>query len=128
MIPVYNAEKNDYVRFLNGDRQYFDTGAQIHTNNVIVIVVESRTIDDIGRQRMDSIGSGDATVYRGGEVIEGRWIKDSERARMRFVGVNQEEIALNKGTTWIQAVPSTEYVSVCFKRLYLFRLVFNNLN
>ena len=107
---VYNADKNNYIRFLNGERQYFDSGMQIETANVILIEVDSRTIDSIGRQDMDTIGSGDVAVYRGGKIVTGRWIKDSETARMRFVGNNQEEIALNPGVTWVQVIPSFDIV------------------
>jgi len=108
---AYNKPRNNYVRFLNRDRDLFATGSQISIANLIVIEVPSRTIDAIGRQKMDTLGQGQAEIYRNGEMLEVRWLKETSSSRMRFLTEAQEEVVLVPGITWIQVVPSLEMVT-----------------
>lgn len=108
---VYTKERNAYLRFLNGGRQLYATGDTISASNVIVIAVPSETIDTIGRQRMQTLGTGPAQIYRNGEMIRGTWIKETRASRMRFLGEDQEEITLVPGISWVSAVPSLDLVS-----------------
>lgn len=108
---VYRVEGNQYLRFVNGERQYFQTGNQVTAANVILIEVESEAIDEIGRQRMETTGTGNAIVFTRGKRIDAQWIKESPASRMRFVARTQEEVALTPGVTWIQVIPSQEMVT-----------------
>ncbi len=108
---AYNLDQNNYVRFLNGDRVLFSNGNQIAASNIVVMAVPTAVIDSIGRLRLDTTGSGPATIYRNGEAIDARWIKDSAEARTRFVSTDQTEVVLNAGTTWIEVIPSLDDVT-----------------
>lgn len=102
---VYDGSAYTYVRFLNGNRQLATTGEQLRASSVILIEVPSTTIDTIGRQKMKALGSGRAIVYASGRVQTGTWIKETRASRMRFIGEDQQELALAPGTIWIEVVP-----------------------
>ena len=108
---AYNHDQNDYVRFLNGDRVLFSNGNQIAASNIVVMAVPTAVIDSIGRLRLDTSGSGPATIYRNGEAIDATWIKDSAEDRTRFVSTDQTEVVLNVGATWVEVISSLDDVT-----------------
>ena len=56
-------------------------------------------------------GSGKALVFQDGNVVEGKWVKQSRTGRTKFVDSNGKEIELNKGQIWIQTVPEGSKVT-----------------
>ena len=88
----------------------YDNGDQMMTNNLIMISVDTKVIDEIGRRSMKTEGAGDAMILRNGDMIEARWVKDCSSCRMRFLDTNQEEVVLILGVTWIEVVPDLSTV------------------
>ncbi len=108
---AYNAEKNSYIRFVNGDAQLYATGDSVSASNVVIIQVPTETIDTVGRQHMKTLGSGPAQILRNGQTMHGTWMKETRGSRMRFIGDDQQEISLTPGRTWVAVVPSLDLVS-----------------
>jgi hypothetical protein len=101
----YNPASNDYTRWQSGEVHYDENGAALTAKNVVVQVVATKVLDEVGRKKMDLIGSGKATVFQDGQVIVGKWERPSLNSRTRYYNENGPEIAFNRGQTWVQLVP-----------------------
>jgi hypothetical protein len=104
----YDPQTNVYLRSMGGnpfdDR---DTGAQITVNNVVVLFTSITPIpgDKQGRLKVVALGGGQATYFRDGQAVQGRWAKRSVLAPLRLLDDRGRPIALDPGTTWIEVVP-----------------------
>ena len=103
----YDRERNVYLRS-NYDTPYTDVGtdSQIYAKNIIIQRVETMSAyDEKARMIITTIGEGDAIILRDGVVINGTWKKDDITSRTRYFDSEGNEIELNRGITWIEAVP-----------------------
>ncbi|MFA6522642.1 MAG: DUF3048 domain-containing protein [Patescibacteria group bacterium] len=107
----YRQETNTYERYQGGFPMKMQDGAGIFANNVIVMVMDVRTIDSIGRKHITTIGTGDAFLAQDGTRTLITWEKDSETSRTRFYNLNGSEIAFNAGVTWIEVVANIDQVT-----------------
>ena len=107
----YDKENNDYVRYQAGSIHKDIDGTEIKAKNIVVMYLKTWVIDAEWRRKMETIGSGQAVVFRDGEAIEGEWKKESKGSRTRFYDQDGLEIEFNTGTTWIQVVPTDYEVS-----------------
>ncbi len=110
---TWDSQRQRYLRFRSG-APHLDgqTGAQLAFTNVVVMTVEHRTVSPYGHVVMDLVGEGPATVFLDGKRIEGTWRKPSREERTRFYTAAGEEVAFNRGPTWIQAVSPASFVGV----------------
>ena len=106
----YDESTNTFRRFQGGVPHVDREKGQISPNVVIAMRV-NQTVALNGYTRIQAIGSGDVYIFQNGEVERGRWQKDSARSQLRFLDQNDEEIKLNRGQTWITAVPQGRDVS-----------------
>ncbi len=106
----YDREDNDYLRYQAGDVQKMTDGAKIRAKNIIVQVNDMYVLDSVGRKRITTIGEDKAWVFRDGQIIEGRWEKDSKDKRTKYFDNNDNEIEFNGGTTWVQVIPDEDYL------------------
>ncbi len=106
---AFDTEDGLYERYNGGQRHGY-----IKPANIIVQYTTQEVIDDDLRRRIQTRGTGDALVFRDGEVIEAYWEKDAsvntegqpvETTFTRFYDMEGNEIELNKGQTWIEVVP-----------------------
>lgn len=100
----YDPATNSYQRF-NAGKPDIDAGSQkqIAVKNLIVIKMPSTTIK--------AIGSGDALLYKDGTVQNIHWKQASYKERIKFTNPDGTEVALNRGSTWIAALPSSGEVT-----------------
>jgi hypothetical protein len=104
---AYDPQTNAYVRSMGGnpfdDR---DTGSQLSVSNVVVLFTSITPIphDKKGRVDVVAVGNGQATYFRDGQAITGRWIKRSALAPLRLLDDRGRPVALNPGPTWIEVV------------------------
>lgn len=84
----------------------------ILSDNVLIQYVQTEIIDDYGRLKIKTIGSGEARILRDGKILRGEWKKDDANARTRFFEKNGGEVKLKPGNTWVMIVPTTVNVSV----------------
>ncbi|MGH2588538.1 MAG: DUF3048 domain-containing protein [Dehalococcoidia bacterium] len=112
-LPAFNAAwsydpaANAYVRSMAG-RLHTDgrTSAPLTAKNVVVEFHRASVVDRDGHVVYDQVGEGAAWVFRDGQVIEAVWAKRSTEDRTRYWATNGEEIALNRGRTWVALVPT----------------------
>jgi hypothetical protein len=108
--PTYASEWQ-YVSSTKQFERY--EGGRIHkdreenaivADTIIVQKMDVTVIDNVGRLRIDTIGSGQVLVFRNGRVIEGEWRKDDRVSRTRFYDVEGVEISLKPGKIWVSIV------------------------
>ncbi|MEX0748528.1 MAG: DUF3048 domain-containing protein [Candidatus Saccharimonadales bacterium] len=107
----YQAENNSYSRYLAGsphiDRE---TGEAIETKNVIIIKMPSRQNGQY--VEMDTIGSGDAVLFKDGTSRNIRWRQSSYNDRIELLDGEGAEIKLNRGKSWFSILPSGRTLTV----------------
>ncbi len=58
-----------------------------------------------------TVGSGRALIFQNGNVLEGKWVKQSRTSRSKFVDKNGKEVEFIRGQIWIQTVPEGSKVT-----------------
>ncbi len=107
----YVPETGRYERYQNSEKQ-FDTDVPIEADTVIIQRVKVATVDEVGRKRIDTVGSGEAIVFRDGYKISGIWKKASRKERTRFFDEEGNEITLRGGKIWIEVIGRGAEVTV----------------
>ncbi len=104
---AYDPESNSYLRsYRGGPHLDLATGEQHRVRNVVVIFVPESPIPDDpkGRLEIQTTGEGEAWFFRDGGMVQGRWVKESITAELRFLDQAGQEIAFNRGNIWIEAL------------------------
>lgn len=82
---------------------------QINPKVVVVIkVAMSLIMEDGYRESIQTTGSGQAFIFQDGIASEATWQKDSRNAQLTFTDSAGKVVALNRGQTWITAVPNDD--------------------
>ncbi len=106
----YDFASNSYLRSMGGsEHKDLATNETIKAKNIIVQTV-SRTLQPHGSYGdqnwvFDTIGSGDAKIYRDGKEISAKWKKTALTERTKFYDESGAEMEFNPGKTWIEVVP-----------------------
>jgi hypothetical protein len=105
---VYNYVDNNYERWNGGELQRdANDNSILTTKNIVVqIVPPASSAGDKGRINFDVNGEGKVFIARDGEVIEGIWKKPNRKSRTEFFTTDGKTIQLDRGTTWVEIVPT----------------------
>lgn len=104
---AYDAASNTYVRSLGGVPHTDREAGQITPSVVIALKVNEVTVMEDGyRQSITTTGSGEAVIFQNGVATAATWTKPSRAEQMTFTDAAGKPIALNRGQTWISAVPN----------------------
>jgi len=107
----YDPASNGYLRSMGGvPHTDAVTGESLTARNVAVQFAVLRPSGVKAYNIIDTVGSGAAVVFQDGVAIPGTWRKDSEAGRTRFYDAAGNEIAFNRGPTWIEVVPAESAV------------------
>ncbi|MBI5621995.1 DUF3048 domain-containing protein [Candidatus Falkowbacteria bacterium] len=101
----YNKQENRYYRFQGGQAHLDSNGEQVSAKNIIFQYIPTYVIDRIGRQDIDTFGSGRILLFQNGGVTEGTWEKTVKGERTLFLNADGSAVRFNRGTTWITAMP-----------------------
>ncbi|OQB05944.1 MAG: putative lipoprotein YerB precursor [bacterium ADurb.Bin212] len=112
----YDNTTNTYKRVLNNGSVQKDreSKSEIAPTNLIVMTVKrSPLVTRINEHGylMETVGEGSAKIFLDGEVIEGKWKKDSRKDREVFYDSKGEEIVFNRGQFWICVIPPDSSVN-----------------
>lgn len=120
--PVYNnhyrydATTNTYTRYVGGAKHLDREAGVIKPSVVIVMDTQmSLVFEDGYREHIKTTGSGRVRVFQNGTVISGKWKKANRSSQISFVDKNGDPIVLNRGQTWITAVPANQSGKVTWK-------------
>ena len=104
---TYDSDNGYYLRYMNGiphtDR---DSKEQYHYKNIIIMKVENSTLDDYGRQDLDTVGSGEGYYITNGYMMPITWEKDSRSGKTYYSYSNGDEVEVSDGNTFVQVMPS----------------------
>jgi hypothetical protein len=115
----WNGGKGAWLRSHGDVPHVLEGDERVSAANVVIQVVsvtDSDFLDSAGNPspEVDLTGSGKAYVLRDGEVIRGRWKRESLHDVTTFITKEGTEIALAPGRTWVELLPSE--VPVEFER------------
>lgn len=105
---TFDAASNTYQRAIAGAPSLDREQGQITPTVVIALRVNmTHVMEDGYRESIQTTGTGEATIFQNGTATPATWRKASRTAQLEFIDTAGKPIALNRGQTWIAAVPST---------------------
>ena len=104
----YDAQSNTYLRSVGGEASNDREQGRIAPNVVIAMKVNmSLVMEDGYRESITTTGNGEADIFQNGTITKAEWHKASRAGSITFTDENGNEIKLNRGQTWIAAVPTS---------------------
>jgi hypothetical protein len=104
---LYDAKTNTYARSQGGAPHLDREDGQITPSVVIAMRVdETSVLQDGYREVINTIGSGEATIFQNGTAIVATWHKADPKSQISFTDSAGKDIPLVRGQTWITAVPN----------------------
>ncbi len=101
----WDAPSGTWKRSTNGEPHLLENDAQIAPQNVIVqFAPYSRFAEDTKVTFPEVIGSGDAWIFAGGMLAQGKWSKPAASAVTTFTDAAGAPIVLPPGQTLIELV------------------------
>lgn len=103
----YDTKTNTYARYINGQPSNDREGGQITPSVVIAMkVAMGHVMQDGYREEITTSGTGSAIIFQNGTATESTWHKSSRTGSLTFTDTAGKEIVLNRGQTWVAAVPN----------------------
>lgn len=97
----FDKERDVYVRWQGKKQQFDKDGSAVESDNVVVIKTDEQVLDDKGRLKVRTTGSGEAVAYRDGNKYVLHW-RRSPGEPIRLESTDGTEFLFNRGTTWIE--------------------------
>lgn len=99
---TYDADKAAYIR-TNSSGEYVDrdTGDVVPFANVIVLRVKFQWNTNYVYLKDHLVGEGVAEIFQNGKYVRGAWVRSAQTDRIVFVGPDGEELAMQRGKTFI---------------------------
>jgi len=106
----YDPDTNGYLRSQGGEpHEDGESGNQVQARNVAVVVTSvSLAGDGTSHLLYETTGSGEAVVFLDGVAVPGTWSKPDAYSRIRFFDAAGNEIAFNRGQTWIEVLSASD--------------------
>lgn len=112
----YDASTNTYKRFEAGAAHNDREAGQITPSVVVVMDVTMTLVFEDGyREQIATTGGGHARIFQDGTVTEASWSKADRGSPLLFKDGSGKEIPLNRGQTWVTAVPVNQGGGVTWK-------------
>ena len=89
-----------------------DSGEQYHYKNIIIMKVNNSTLDDYGRQDLDTVGNGEGYYITNGYAIPITWSKASRTDKTHYYYKSGNELVVSDGNTFIQVMPSSRDIVI----------------
>lgn len=103
----YDKTSNSYLRSIGGAPSEDREDGRIAPQVVIAMKVDMvKVMEDGWRESITTSGAGSAVIFQNGTATEATWRKNSRSEPLQFVDANGKEVSLNRGQTWITAVPN----------------------
>lgn len=113
---TYNPDSNNYTRSLAGSVHQDRESGAIAPKVVIAMKVNMTAISQDGyRESIQTSGSGEAIIFQNGTATTATWKKASRDAPLQLLDAEGKSIALNRGQTWIAAVPVNRSGGISWK-------------
>jgi hypothetical protein len=100
---AYDAESGLYTRSQGRRIQKDADGTVVTAKNVVLLATDATVLDNVGRLRITTTGSGDAVVAHDGKIIHGTWSR-KDGQNFTFNDADGKEIPFGRGKTWISII------------------------
>ena len=116
-VYTYNTNTNRYLRsYVQGGPHFSmnEDGTKIQNEPDVVIAMKVSAVSRTGEAQYadyTTTGTGDATIFQNGGVVQARWERSSADSELRFIDTSGNDIQLNRGQTWITLYPSNGKVT-----------------
>lgn len=108
----FDPATNTYVRKQGGEPHMDREKGQIQPSVAIAIKVNMTLgFEDGYREQIPTSGTGECFIFQNGTYTHGGWKKADAKSQIEFIGDDGKPVALNRGQTWITAVPQGNNVS-----------------
>lgn len=106
---IYNEVTKNYERYMNGIPHQDGISHEVyHVKNIIIAQVENYSMDQYGRQDLQTVGTGSGYYITNGYAIPITWKKESRSAKTKYYDLDGNNILLNDGNTFIQIQPTSK--------------------
>lgn len=106
----YDAQNNWYNRYVAGELGKDAEGKAVRAKNIVAIITDIKVIDEVGRLDIRTLGRGKGIFFVDGNALPITWEKAGKKDRLRFFDEKNQEVKLNRGTTWVEVVGSRETI------------------
>lgn len=108
----YDRASNAYKRFLGGEAHVdLINNQQLTFKNVVVLFTEEiGPVDELKHMLYETIGRGDALIFKNGEVVEARWSKPTRTDRIMFTTKSGDDVSFTRGKIWISVIDESNEV------------------
>ena len=104
----YDKASNTYLRSIGGQASNDREEGRLAPSVVIALHVNETTVMEDGwRQSIVTNGTGTATVFQNSTAAECTWLKNDRFSPLELIDAAGKPVALNRGQTWIAAVPNS---------------------
>ena len=104
----YDKASNTYLRSIGGQASNDREEGRLAPSVVIALHVNETTVMEDGwRQSIVTNGTGTATVFQNSTAAECTWRKNDRFNPLELIDAAGKPVALNRGQTWIAAVPNS---------------------
>ena len=104
----YDKASNSYLRSIGGAPSDDREEGRITPKVVIAMKVDmAHVMEDGWRESITTSGAGSAVIFQNGIANEVTWRKNSRNDPLQFIDGNGKEVPLNRGQTWITAIPNS---------------------
>ena len=100
----WDAASGTWLRTTDGRPHMVEEGRIAPTTVIVQYTPYVFFVDDYSVQYPEVVGSGDAWVFAGGQLVMGTWSKDSPEVVTQFKDSSGAAIAIPPGQTWVHLV------------------------
>ncbi|MBE7054030.1 MAG: DUF3048 domain-containing protein [Ruminococcaceae bacterium] len=109
----YNADEKVYDRYVNSkEHTSLSTKKALTAKNIIIYKVKNYSIDEVGRQNLENIGSGEGYYISNGKCVEIKWEKTARNSKTVYKTADGNVLEVNPGNTFIQIMPLTSEITI----------------
>lgn len=109
----YNAEEKVFERYVNGQPHISEsTGKVLTAKNILAYEVVNYSIDSVGRQNLENLGSGTGYYLTNGKNVPITWSKNSRSGKTEYKTENGEKLILNPGNVFVHIIPQSEEITI----------------
>ena len=104
----YDIDKKYYMRLMDNNKHIDKTTKeQLHYKNIVIMKVKNRSLDNYGRQDLDTVGNGEGYYITNGYALPIKWIKEGRSEKTKYIYNDGSVVKFNDGNTFIQIIPVT---------------------
>lgn len=103
----YDSSNHIYRRLQNNRIQNDADGSTVDVSNVVVMLTDEQVLDNVGRLKVRTTGSGKAMLFRDGMIQRGVW-RRSTGEHLRFETEDGRDMFFAPGKTWISILTNSD--------------------